>query len=122
MRCGMMYKQGEIVLIPVPFSNLTSSKKRPVMILSNANYNKNTEDIIVAAVTSNIRGLENEVLFDGSDMESGNIPKSSCIRADKIYTLSKKIIVKRYGLVSERKVIEAKERLFDLITEKTEIE
>ena len=47
----MMYKQGEIVLIPVPFSDLSSTKRRPVMILSNSEYNKLTDDIIVAAIT-----------------------------------------------------------------------
>ena len=49
-----MYKQGEIILIPIPFTDLSSNKKRPVLILSNDNYNKMTDDIIVAAITSNI--------------------------------------------------------------------
>jgi hypothetical protein len=29
-----MYEQGEILLIPIPFSDLTSNKKRPVLVLS----------------------------------------------------------------------------------------
>jgi mRNA interferase MazF len=52
IRYGTMYKQGDILLIPVPFSDLTSSKKRPVLVLSNNDYNTKTEDIIAAAVTS----------------------------------------------------------------------
>jgi mRNA interferase MazF len=35
-----MPKQGEIVLIPVPFTHLTSNKRRPVIIVSNDDYNQ----------------------------------------------------------------------------------
>ncbi|MCL2158162.1 MAG: type II toxin-antitoxin system PemK/MazF family toxin [Oscillospiraceae bacterium] len=50
----MMYKQGDIVLIPIPFTDLSSAKKRPVLILSSDHYNNDTSDLIVAAITSNI--------------------------------------------------------------------
>jgi hypothetical protein len=41
-----MYRQGDILLIPIPFSDLTSHKKRPVLVLSNDDYNSRTEDIV----------------------------------------------------------------------------
>jgi mRNA interferase MazF len=41
-----MYKQGDILLVPIPFSDLTSSKKRPVLVLSNSEYNSQTEDML----------------------------------------------------------------------------
>jgi len=34
-----MFEQGEILLIPVPFSDLSSVKKRPVLVLSNSIHN-----------------------------------------------------------------------------------
>jgi len=40
-----MYSQGDILLIPILFSDLTSSKKRPVIVLSNSIYNQKTEYI-----------------------------------------------------------------------------
>lgn len=68
-----MYKQGDILLIPVPFSDLTSSKKRPVLVLSNDDYNIKTEDIIVSAVTSNITSKDYNILISNKDMQEGNL-------------------------------------------------
>jgi mRNA interferase MazF len=112
-----MYKQGDILLVPIPFTDLTSSKRRPVLVLSNSSYNNSSEDIIVVAITSNIRGGKREVVFDDSDMMEGYLPKTSCIRSDKVYTLSKSIVVKRYGALSQSKTLDVKGRLIDIVTE-----
>lgn len=115
MRYGMMYKQGDIVLIPVPYSDLTSQKRRPVLIISGDIYNKSTDDVIVAAITSNIRGNKNEIVFDNDNMIIGKLQKESCIRPDKIYTLSKSIIIKKFGEIEEKKVLETKQRLIEIL-------
>ena len=94
-----MYKQGEILLIPIPFSDLSSSKKRPVLVLSNDDYNKKTEDIIVAAITSNLSAKEFVVLIGNNDLDEGVLKVDSCIRVDKIYTLSQSIVISRFGSV-----------------------
>ena len=42
-----MYKQDDIVLIPLPFTDLSSQKRRPVIVVYNKAYNRKTDDIIV---------------------------------------------------------------------------
>ncbi|WP_069875252.1 type II toxin-antitoxin system PemK/MazF family toxin [Fusibacter sp. 3D3] len=111
-----MYKQGDILLVPIPFLDLTATKRRPVLVISNAIYNSRTEDIIVSAITSNIRGTDFEIVFDAEDMLEGNLPKISCIRPDKIYTLSKNIIVKKYGVLSQLKVSEVSLKSEEIIS------
>ena len=109
-----MYKRGEIVLIPVPFTDLSSSKKRPVIIVSSDEHNSLSEDVIWMAITSQIRGLDYEIIIGNKDMENGNLPKESCIRADKIYTLNRSIIVKKYGnlkLVKLNKAVSTIEKI-----------
>ena len=94
-------KQREMVLIPIPFSDLKSKKRRPVIVISNNIYNQKTEDIVVVAVTSNIQKKDYTILITQNDMEEGNLPKDSMIRVDKIYSLSQLIVVKRLGKIKQ---------------------
>jgi mRNA interferase MazF len=100
MRFGIMFKQGEIVLIPVPFSDLTNNKQRPVLVISNDNYNKMTEDIVVVAITSQLKDLDYSVVIESKDLNVGDLKVTSAIRADKVYTLSKDIVRKKFGQVN----------------------
>lgn len=111
-----MYKQGDILLIPIPFSDLTSSKKRPVLVLSNSDYNSKTEDIVVAAITSNLETKDYTVELTSNDLEEGELKVKSCIRIDKLYTLSQYIVVKKFGSVNANilnKVKHEVNKLFD---------
>ena len=95
-----MYKQGDIVLIPVPFSDLKNQKQRPVLIISSDSYNELTEDIIVLAITSKIKDLAYSVAIESKDLTEGELKTASEIRADKVYTLSKNIVRKKFGQVN----------------------
>lgn len=110
-----MYKQGDILLIPIPFSDLTSNKKRPVLVLSNDNYNNKTEDIVVAAVTSNLTAKDYIVRLSSSDLDEGTLKEDSCIRVDKIYTLSQNIIINKFGAVKKYVLDAVREKLYELI-------
>lgn len=110
-----MYKQGDILLIPIPFTDLTSSKKRPVLVLSNEDYNCKTEDIIVAAITSNITSKDYSIFITNSDLLEGNLKVDSCIRVDKIYTLAQNIVIKKFGEVNENVLNEVKNKINKLI-------
>ncbi len=50
---GITYNQREIVLVPFPYSDLTTTKRRPVLIISNNDYNHNFQDVLVYVITSN---------------------------------------------------------------------
>lgn len=113
-----MYNQGDILLIPIPFSDLSTNKKRPVLVLSNSIYNKEAEDIIVIAITSNLSEKRYSLLINNCDMQEGNLKVTSCIKIDKIYTLSKFIVIKKFGSVKPEILEQTKEKLFDLISYK----
>lgn len=49
------YKRQDVVLVDFGFSEETGSKKRPALIISSDSYHKSREEVIIAAITSNIR-------------------------------------------------------------------
>lgn len=100
MKNGTMPKQGDIVLIPVPFSDLTSQKRRPVVVISNDKYQQKTHDIVVVAMTSNIREIDYGILITTEDLVQGHLRRPSQIRVDKIYTLAQSIVIKTFGRVN----------------------
>ncbi|MBD2329950.1 type II toxin-antitoxin system PemK/MazF family toxin [Alkalinema sp. FACHB-956] len=108
-----MLRQGELVLIPVPFTDLSSQKRRPVIIISSTQYNRHSRDALVVAVTSNPDLVPFSFTIDNPDLESGNLKKPSVIRADKIYALDQTLIIKRFGVVNQVVI----DRIFILIQE-----
>ena len=111
-----MHNQGDILLVPVPFMDLTSHKRRPVLVLSKQEYNSTADDLIVVAITSLIDAKPYAVVFSEDDMEDGNLKVESCIRADKIYTLSQALVVKRFGKVKPHIVDMVKAKIIDVMT------
>ncbi|MBM7569953.1 mRNA interferase MazF [Aquibacillus albus] len=111
----MMYKQGDIVLIPVPFSDLTNRKQRPVLVISSDSYNEMTEDIVVLAITSQLRNLDYSVVIESTDLKDGELKVASAIRGDKIYTLSKGIVRKKFGQVHSKVLENIRAKVNDLM-------
>jgi mRNA interferase MazF len=115
MKPGTRLRQRDLILIPIPFTDLSSKKRRPVIVLSNDDYNSKTQDILVVGVTSLIQGKEYSVPLEKEDMEEGELLRESEIRADKIYSLSQEIVVKRFGRIKGEVFREVVDRINDLI-------
>jgi mRNA interferase MazF len=49
------YDFGDIVLVPFPFTDQSGIKKRPAVVVSSAAYNTARLDLILMAVTSQVR-------------------------------------------------------------------
>ena len=111
-----MYEQGDIVLIPVPFSDLTNRKQRPVLIISNDSYNKATEDIVVVAITSQLKDLDYSVVIESKDLVEGELKTKSAVRTDKVYTPSKVIVRKKFGQVNSHVLKSVRVKINELIT------
>ena len=109
----MSYNQGDIVLVPFPFTMGTSSKVRPVIVVSNSTVN-NTEDVILAQITSKPRkdvftyALENEKLSESLNL-------SSQVRCHKIFIVQKTTIYKKISTLNQIGRSELREKIISFL-------
>ena len=110
-----MYKQGEIIIVPFPFSDLSSIKQRPVLILSKNIDNEKVEDIITCGITSNVKDSKYSVLIKNEDLIEGEVPKISRGKVDKLFTISQDIVKKKVGRINKETFEKVKSEFVKLI-------
>lgn len=99
MTSGTPYEAGDIVLVPFPFTDLSATKRRPVMVLSTEGCNRRSEDFVTCGITSNLKDRGHSVVIDSGDMAEGTLPVKSQVKADKIFTLERSLVLRRLGKV-----------------------
>ena len=78
------YKRGDVVLVPFPFTDLSSSKRRPALIISSDSFNASNQDVILVAITSQIGNIPHSIPVDENDFIDGKLPKPLIIRVAKV--------------------------------------
>ena len=115
MMSGTLFEQGDIVLVPFPFSNLKEIKQRPVLVLSPLSYNKRSDDIITCGITSNLKDKQCSILIDTVNLSSGFIPVKSRIKVDKLFTLEKTIVKRKLARVNKSTMSKVKREFISLV-------
>lgn len=94
-----MFERGKIILVPFPFTDLSSQKVRPAIIISEPTRVK--EHVIVAFVTSKPTATSSKgwitVTQRSKEFGDSGLKQTSLIRCDKIATLDKKIVLGEIG-------------------------
>ena len=93
-----MFDQKDIVLIPFPYSDLTLSKKRPALIISNEKINK-MQDRICCLVTT--KPHKDDLLITEDCFEEGALPFKSFIKPHRIFTIHEGIIIKKFCTIND---------------------
>jgi mRNA-degrading endonuclease toxin of MazEF toxin-antitoxin module len=109
-----MIKQGDIVLVPVPFTDLSSTKRRPVIVISRDDYQAATSDMLVAAMTSNLTAVPYSFVLEQRDLVVGKLKRPSRVRVDKVYSLAQSIAVRTFGHVSDATLDRIRQSLSEL--------
>ncbi len=95
----MPFEFGDVVLVPFPFTNQMTSKQRPAVIVSQRAYARSRPDVVVMAITSQIRaslGFADTLL---TDWQSANLLKPSVVKP-VLATLEQGLVIKQLGQLS----------------------
>jgi mRNA interferase MazF len=86
------FNQGDIVLLPYPYTDLSRSKRRPVVIISKDSINR--QNFIVAKITSVIRNDELSFTINQNETDI-KLRKNSEVRTNELFTVHHSLIIKK---------------------------
>lgn len=110
----MSYQFGDIVLVPFPFTDQSTTKQRPGVIVSSSAYNRIRRDVILMAVTSQVRGggAFGETIVQ--DWQAAKLLKPSAIKPI-FTTLEQGLVIKSLGKLSQRDALALKEQIAKIV-------
>jgi len=109
------------VLVPFPYSDLSATKKRPVLIVSNNEYNSCFDDILVCVITSNQYKDAYSIDLQDNDIEIGVLPELSVVKVHKLFTIHKSMIIKKFSSVKSEYYAQIEQLITKLIKSKQSI-
>jgi mRNA interferase MazF len=111
----MPCKQGDILLVNYPYSDLSSTKRRPVIVVGNdaANF----RDYIVAKITTNLYFDAFTFPIDDSQLSSA-MPATCVVRCNELFSADNKLIIKKLSAMKTnelRRLVAHIQSVFDVI-------
>ena len=97
------FRRGDIILVPFPFTDLSSTKQRPALVVSSDALNAAGADVLVAAISSQIPAnlTSEEFMIPPGDLAACGLPKPSIVRLAKLAALHRQLVIKRIGSMPE---------------------
>ena len=103
------YSHGDVILVEFIFSEGTGSKQRPALVLSTEDYHQGRQELILAAITSNV---ERKLIGDTrlKEWEKANLLYPSLVTAI-IRTIKKDMVNCKLGQLSKEDLHAVRENL-----------
>jgi mRNA interferase MazF len=104
-----MYKKGDILLINFPFTDLKSTKKRPILVIQDEN---DLNDFVCFQITS--QSTQSKLLqIQNNHLIDGTLKLTSYLKYDKCFTLNSTLVNKKIAKVSDEFLSVIRDRFCD---------
>lgn len=112
-----MIEQRAVLLVPFPFSDQSGRKVRPVVVISNEDFNRYSDDILVIGLTSNLTKDKYSLDMDNNDLEEGKLFTKCYIKVENILKIDKELVLKKIGRIKKEKFSKTINILLTIIKE-----
>jgi len=87
-----------IVVIPFPFSDLSSSKLRPAVVFADVGRG----DWLLCQITSNPYSDTEAIRLTNAELTQGSLDRVSFVRPMKLFTANESLMVKRVAVLNDK--------------------
>lgn len=112
-----MKREGQIVLTPFPFTDLTGAKLRPVLMLRQAS--RRFDDWLVCMVSSQVQQIETDfdevITPSDADFSTSGLKASSVLRLSRLAVLDGALLLGNIGAIDDARLKRIRQRLADWI-------
>ena len=105
------FVKGDVVVIPFPFSDMSSSKRRPGLVMASGE----DDDVILCQITSNTSRDQDSIVLEEKDFARGKLSVQSLARPRKLFTADKSVIEYKVGSLRDSKMKEITDKLCALL-------
>ena len=100
----MPYKQGDVVLLPFPFTNQQGSKVRPGIVVSNSLVNQTSTDVIIVQLTT--QNIKDRALAVEINNQHLTVPfkaphSTQFVYCKKVLVIEQELILKKIASVND---------------------
>lgn len=96
---------GDVVTVPFPFTDFSSQKVRPALVLAVLDRG----DVLLCQITSQPLTHKNAIPIHESDFFAGGLPKQSFLLPHRLVTASSNIVRRVAGHITETKLTEIRQ-------------
>lgn len=98
-RLGVTFEPLDVVVLPFPFTDRRTTKRRPAVVVSSQGFNRVHRQSILAMITSANSDWPSDVAVRDWREAALNVP---CKVRFKLFTLDNALVVRKLGTLSKR--------------------
>ena len=106
----MAFQRGDVVLVPFPFSDLSTTKVRPAIIVSSTLYHNTEPDLVLAAITSNVLSASRPLDYVLQDWQAAGLRYASAFKP-VFFTLDPRQVLFKIGTLNVPDLSEVDRRI-----------